>query len=65
MRRMLGELLSHDNARLTVECLALVSGLQYTGASMTEIAKRTGVEIPEREYGQLRSVSALANRIAS
>lgn len=32
---------------------------------MTEIAKRTGVEIPEREYGQLRSVSALAARITS
>ena len=43
MRRMLGELLSHDNARLTVECLAVVSGLQYSGASMTEIAKRHGV----------------------
>lgn len=43
MRRMLGELLSHDNARLTVECLALVSGLQYSGASMTDIAKRHGI----------------------
>ena len=43
MRRMLGELLSHDNARLTVECLALVSGLQYSGASMTEIARRHGI----------------------
>ena len=32
---------------------------------MTEIAKRTGVEIPEREYGQLRSVSALAARITA
>lgn len=30
---------------------------------MTGIAERTGIEIPEREYGQLRSVSALAERI--
>ncbi len=43
MRRMLGELLSHDNARLTVECLALVSGLPYTGSSMTDIARRRGI----------------------
>jgi len=32
-------------------------------AVMTGIAERTGVEIPEREYGRLRSVSALAQRI--
>lgn len=43
VRRVLGELLAHDNSRLTAECLALVSGLQYSGASMTEIAKRHGV----------------------
>ena len=43
VRRVIGEILSRDNARLTVECLALVSGLQYTGAAMTEIARRHGV----------------------
>lgn len=43
LRRVLGEVLSHDNARLTAECIALVSGLAYTGASMTEIARRHGV----------------------
>ncbi len=32
---------------------------------MTEIAERTGVEIPEREYGQLRSVETLAQRIVT
>lgn len=32
---------------------------------MTEIAERTGVEIPEREYGQLRSIDALADRISA
>lgn len=32
---------------------------------MTEIAERTGIEIPEREYGQLRSLDSLAGRIVS
>jgi hypothetical protein len=43
IRRVLGEVLSHDNARLTAECIALVSGLSYTGSSMTEIAARHGI----------------------
>jgi hypothetical protein len=43
LRRVLGEVLCHDNARLTAECIALVSGLSYTGSSMTEIAERHGV----------------------
>jgi hypothetical protein len=43
VRRILGEILSHDNARLTVECIAVVSGLNYSGASMTDIAKRHGI----------------------
>lgn len=33
-------------------------------AVMTEIAERTGIEIPEREYGRLRSIASLAARIA-
>jgi hypothetical protein len=40
LRRVVGELLSAPNRSLTVECLALVSGLSYTGDSMTEIARR-------------------------
>jgi len=32
---------------------------------MTEIAQQTGVEIPEREYGQLRSIQALAKRLVT
>lgn len=32
---------------------------------MTEIAERTGIEIPERDYGRLRSLGALADRIVS
>jgi hypothetical protein len=31
------------DARLTAECIALVSGLSYTGSSMTEIAERQGI----------------------
>ena len=42
-RHVLGEVLNHSNARLTAECIALVSGLTYSGASMTEIAKRHGI----------------------
>lgn len=43
VRRLVGELLCQGNARLSVECLALVSGLLYEGDSLTEIAKRHGV----------------------
>lgn len=43
LRRVLGEVLQQGNPRLTVECLALVSGLAYTGASMSEIARRHGI----------------------
>jgi len=43
LRRVLGELLSEDNARLSLECLALVSGVGFQGSSMTEIARRHGV----------------------
>ncbi len=32
---------------------------------MTEIETRTGVVIPERDYGRMRSISALADRIAA
>ena len=42
-RHVLGEILNHSNARLTAECIALVSGLSYTGSSMTEIAQRHGI----------------------
>jgi len=42
-RHVLGEVLNHNNARLTAECIALVSGLIYSGDSMTAIAKRHGI----------------------
>jgi hypothetical protein len=40
LRRLLGELLARDNSRLSLECLALVTGLSYTGDSMSDIARR-------------------------
>lgn len=43
IRRVIAEILCHDNARLTAECVALVSGLVYSGDSMTDIAKRHGI----------------------
>ena len=43
IRVLVGELLSQDNARLSIECLALVTGLSYTGDSMTTIARRHNV----------------------
>ena len=43
LRVILGELLSRDNVKLSVECMALVTGLSYNGDSMTAIARRHGV----------------------
>ena len=43
LRRLIGEMLMQSNASLSLECLALVTGLAYRGDSMTEIAERHGV----------------------
>jgi hypothetical protein len=43
IRCVVAEILYHNNARLTAECIALVSGLAYDGSSMTEIAQRHGI----------------------
>ena len=43
LRRLIGELLAERNARLSLECIALVSGLSFLGDSMTAIARRHGV----------------------
>lgn len=40
LRRLVGELIGQDNSRLSLECLALVTGLSYSGCSMTEISIR-------------------------
>ena len=43
IRCVVAEILYHNNARLTTECIALVSGLAYDGSSMSDIAKRHGI----------------------
>lgn len=44
LRRLLGEVLTQKNARLTLECLAVACGLTtLQGESMTSIAKRHGI----------------------
>lgn len=43
LRRLIGELADQNNCRLSLNCLALVTGLSYQGLSMTEIAERHGV----------------------
>ena len=40
IRRLMGEILSMPNRSLTVDCIALVSGLSYVGDSMADIARR-------------------------
>lgn len=44
LRHLVADLISEDNTRLTLECLAVALGLSaYNGESMTEIAKRHGI----------------------
>jgi len=43
VRKVIAEVISHANARLTAECIALASGFSYTGSSETEIAQRHGI----------------------
>lgn len=43
LRHLIGEMLMQSNARLSLDCLALVTGLAYDGDSMTDIAKRHDV----------------------
>jgi len=43
LRRVIGEIKSSKNPGLTIECVALASGLSYLGDSQQEIATRHGV----------------------
>ena len=43
LRRLVGQLMAERNARLSLECLALVSGLSFLGDSMTAVARRHSV----------------------
>jgi hypothetical protein len=43
LRRLIGELLVQRNAQLSLECLALVSGVSFLGDSMNAIGRRHGL----------------------
>ena len=43
VRRLVGNLLADTNPALGIECMALVTGIGYEGASMAEIARRHAV----------------------
>lgn len=43
LRRLVGELLGLDDVRLSVACLALVTGIAYGGDSLADIARRHGL----------------------
>ena len=43
LRRLIGYLLMQRNAQLSLECLALVSGVSFLGDSQSAIARRHGV----------------------
>jgi hypothetical protein len=43
LRKIIGELADQNNCRLSLDCVALVTGLSYRGLSMTQIADRHGI----------------------
>ncbi len=44
LRRLVADIVSEDNTRLTIDCLSIALGLRvYAGDSMTHIAKRHGI----------------------
>jgi hypothetical protein len=43
LRKIIGELADQNNCRLSLDCVALVTGLSYQGLSMTKIADRHGI----------------------
>ena len=43
LRKIIGEIADQNNCRLSLDCVALVTGLSYRGLSMTQIAKRHGI----------------------
>jgi len=43
MRCLIGELLARKNAKLAIECLAVVSGVSFLGGTMAGIAHRFGM----------------------
>lgn len=43
IRRVIGELMQQDRARLALDCLALASGVAFLGDSMTEVGRQHGL----------------------
>ena len=44
LRRLVADIVSEDNTRLTIDCLSIALGLRvYAGDSMTQIANRHGI----------------------
>jgi hypothetical protein len=44
LRRLVADIVSEDNTRLTIDCLTIALGLRvYAGDSMTKVAKRHGI----------------------
>lgn len=44
LRRLVADIVSEDNTRLTIDCLTIALGLRvYDGDSMTKVAKRHGI----------------------
>jgi hypothetical protein len=65
MRHLVGELLDTPNRSLTAECLAAVSGMSYTGDSITEIARRhrvTRAAVSKRCVELTRKLKLLPSR---
>ena len=65
LRMLLAEALAHDNARLTVECLALVCGLHQPGVTMSSIAMCHEVSraAVSKRCRQMRQVVESINRM--
>ena len=65
MRHLVGELLDTPNRSLTAECLAAVTGMSYTGDSITEIARRhrvTRAAVSKRCVELTRKLKLLPSR---
>ena len=58
LRLLVAEVLVHDNADLTVECLALVCGLHHPGVTMSSIARCHEISraAVSKRCGQMRLV---------
>ena len=57
-RHVLGEVLNHANARLTAECIALISGLIYSTISIlggVRVGSNSSIDFQTEELRRLRA----------